>query len=153
MFGWMQLPSLSSIALVALAAMMLGCSERPAVAPVSGKVTYNGKPLPYGSVGFQPAKGQPSGAAIQPDGSFRLSTFAEYDGAIVGPHKVKVTCYSSQRPSQQANKTVGEFVLGESLIPPQYTFLDQSGLTAEVPAEGADSILIELTGPAKQFPN
>ena len=122
------------------------------MAPVSGKVTYNGKPLPYGSVGFQPAQGQPSGAAIQPDGSFRLSTFAEFDGAIIGPHKVKVTCYASQRPSQQAQRTAGEFVLGESLIPAQYTFLDQSGLTAEVPAVGTESILIELTGPEKQFP-
>lgn len=148
----MQAFSLPSIVFVGLVALLTGCSDRPAVAPVTGKVTYNGKPLPYGSVGFQPSKGQPSGAAIQPDGTFRLSTFAEYDGAIIGPHKVKVTCYASQRPSQQAKKAAGEFVLGESLIPAQYTFLDQSGLTAEVPAEGTDSIVIELTGPEKKFP-
>ncbi|WP_145434122.1 hypothetical protein [Lacipirellula limnantheis] len=150
-FDRMQFNLLLSVALVGLAALS-GCSDKPAVAPVSGKVTYNGKPMPYGSVGFQPAQGQPAGAAIQPDGTFRLSTFAEFDGAIIGPHKVKVTCYASQRPSQQAKKTPGEFVLGESLIPAQYTFLDQSGLTAEVPAEGNDSIVIELSGPEKTFP-
>jgi hypothetical protein len=148
----MNIKPLLSIVLLSLAASLSGCSDKPAVAPVSGQVTYNGKPLPYGSVGFQPAQGQPSGAAIQPDGSFRLSTFAEFDGAIIGSHKVKVTCYASQRPSQQAQKTAGEFVLGESLIPAQYSFLDQSGLTAEVPAAGTESILIELTGPEKQFP-
>src|SRR5690606_7977465 len=115
----------------------------PAVVAVSGKVTYNGQPLPYGSVGFQPVQGQPSGGAIQPDGTFRLSTFSEFDGAIPGSYKVKVTCYSSQRPSEVSKPRVGEFVLGESLIPAKYTFLDQSGLTAEVPAEGTDSILIE----------
>jgi hypothetical protein len=148
----MHIKSILSVVALSVAAVTSGCSDRPAVAPVSGKVTYNGKPLPYGSVGFQPAQGQPSGAAIQPDGSFRLSTFSEFDGAIIGPHKVKVTCYASQRPTQQGQKSAGEFVLGESLIPTQYTFLDQSGLTAEVPPEGTDSILIELTGPEKTFP-
>lgn len=148
----MHITRLLSSGMVILATSLVGCSDKPAVAPVRGNVTYNGKPLPYGSVGFQPAKGQPSGAAIQPDGTFRLSTFAEYDGAIVGPHKVKVTCYASQRPSQQAKKAVGEFILGESLIPDHYTLLDRSGLAADVPPEGTDSILFELTGPEKVFP-
>ena len=135
-----------------LTGCFVGCSDKPSVVPVTGKVTYNGQPLPYGSVGFQPAKGQPSGGAIQPDGSFRLSTFSEFDGAAPGPYKVKVSCYSSQSPSALAKPKAGEFVLGQSLIPAKYTFLDQSGLTADVPAEGTDSILLELTGPERTFP-
>jgi hypothetical protein len=142
-------------ACVGVAAAILlsaGCSKGPAVAPVSGKVLYNGEPLPYGSIMFQPASGQPAGAAIEPDGTFRLSTFSEFDGAIIGPHKVKVTCYTSQRPSEKAQKKVGEATLGQLLIPLQYTFLDQSGLTATVPAEGAGSLVFELTGPKRSFP-
>ncbi|MCC6492824.1 MAG: hypothetical protein IT424_07370 [Pirellulales bacterium] len=131
--------------------LLAGCSRGPNVAPVSGKVLYNGEPLPYGNVVFQPPQGQPAGGAIQPDGTFRLSTFEEYDGAIVGPHKVSVSCYSSQNPAHQFAKTVGEATLGALMIPEQYAFLDQSGLTAEVPAGGTDSIVLQLKGPPQTF--
>jgi hypothetical protein len=134
------------------AALLAGCNYKPVVAPVSGKVLYNGQPLPYGNIVFQPSKGQPAGGAIQADGSFRLSTFREYDGAIIGPHKVRVSCYASQRPAAKANKGGGEATLGESLIPSQYGFADTSGLTADVKAEGNDSFVFELTGPKRTFP-
>jgi hypothetical protein len=133
-------------------ALLLGCNAKPAVAPVSGKILYNGQPLPYGNVVFQPSKGQPAGGAIQSDGSFRLSTFREYDGAIVGPHKVRVACYASQRPSAKANKGGGEATLGESLIPSQYNFADSSGLAADIKPGGNDSLVFELTGPKRTFP-
>ena len=138
-------------ALAALVALV-GCNDRPDMAPVTGRVLYNGQPLPYGSIVFQPPRGQLAAAAIQTDGSFRLSTFAENDGAIVGPHKVSVTCYTSQRPSEKTQKKVGEATLGELLIPSQYTFLEQSGLSAEVPPSGADDLVFELTGPKRDFP-
>lgn len=133
-------------------AVLFGCNSKPAIAPVSGKILYNGQPLPYGNVVFQPSKGQPAGGAVQPDGSFRLSTFSEYDGAIVGPHKVRVSCYASQRPSAKANKGGGEATLGESLIPSQYGFADSSGLTADITPEGNDSLVFELAGPKRTFP-
>lgn len=143
---------LAGCVLVAALVAAAGCSDRPAVAPVSGRVLYNGRPLPYGSIAFQPPRGQMAGAAIQPDGTFRLSTFAEYDGAIVGPHKVSVKCYTSQRPSELAQKTPGEATLGELLIPAEYTFMERSGLTADVPADGVDSLVFELKGPERTFP-
>jgi hypothetical protein len=142
------------VALFALVATVLatGCQKGPAVGSVSGKVTYNGQPLPYGNVVFQPPSGQPAGGAIQPDGTFRLSTFSEYDGAIIGPHKVRVGCYTSQSPSQANKKSPGEASLGQLLIPTKYTFADQSGLTATVPAEGLSEVVFELTGPKRAFP-
>lgn len=136
----------------ALIAVSVGCDDNPAVAPASGRVLYNGQPVPYGNVMFQPAQGQPAGAAIQPDGTFQMSTFAEYDGAIVGPHKVTVACYTSQRPSEKSKKAVGETTLGESLLPSHFAFFDQSGLTAEVPVEGTDALEFQLDGPKKAFP-
>jgi hypothetical protein len=42
--------------------------------------------------------------------------------------------------------------LGESLLPSKYSFLDQSGLTAEIEAEGTDSLVFELSGPKLTFP-
>jgi hypothetical protein len=101
---------------------------------------------------FQPAAGQPAGGAIEADGTFRLSTFSEYDGALVGVHKVRVTCYTSQSPSQKDKKTVGEATVGDLLIPADYTFADKSGLTATVPPEGVSDIVLELKGPKRAFP-
>jgi hypothetical protein len=149
----MRKRSLQFLALAILGALTLGCDDGPAVAPVAGKVLYNGQPMPYGSILFQPRSGQPAGGAIQPDGTFKLSTFQEFDGAIVGSHKVSVSCYTSQSPSQKEKKTVGEATIGALLIPSQFTFADQSGLSAEVPAEGTDSLVFELTGPPAKFPN
>jgi hypothetical protein len=143
--------TLYSLALLSLAAAP-GCDDNPPVAPVSGKVLYNGEPLPFGNIMFQPEQGQTGGAVIQPDGSFRVSTFSEYDGAIVGSHKVSIACYSAQSPAAQAKRTGGEMSLGESLVPAHYSFLDQSGLTAEVPPEGTESLVFELTGPPRTFP-
>jgi hypothetical protein len=114
--------------------------------PISGKVIYNGQPLSFGSVTFQPTSGQPAWGEIQSDGTFVLSTYGPNDGAVVGTHKIKVACYESQRPT--ATPKAGEQTLGRSLIPQNYTLFDQSGLTAEVqPGENAP-IVLELNGPA-----
>lgn len=148
--------TLSRLAGACSAALLLltaaGCDKGPPVAPVSGKVLYNGAPLPFGSVMFQPSAGQPAGGAIEPDGSFRLSTFREYDGALIGTHQVRISCYTSQSPSQKNKKSAGEASVGQLLIPANYTFADQSGLTATVPAEGATDIVFELKGPKRAFP-
>lgn len=130
--------------------LCFGCDSGPLVVPVEGKVLYNGEPLPYGNISFQPTSGQAAGGLINPDGTFRMSTFAEYDGAIVGSHKVKFTCYTSQRPSQKGKPRGGN--LGEFLIPKKYAYFNTSGLAADVEAEGNEPFLFELTGPKRKFP-
>jgi hypothetical protein len=117
------------------------------MAPVTGKVLFNGRPLEFGSVVFQPPSGQPAQGEIQADGSFTLSTYRANDGAVVGPHKVRITCYESQRPGTV--KGPGEQTLGKSLIPEKYTLFDQSGLTADVTAARTEPFVLTLTGPAK----
>lgn len=123
----------------------LGCSSHPAVAPVSGKVTLDGEPLRFGSVMFQAVSGgQPATGTIQQDGTFSLSTFSSDDGAIVGQHRVRVVCYSSQDPSRpEASGPAGDS-LGQLLIPEKYTSLGASGLTADVPADGLSGHQIAL---------
>jgi len=131
--------------------ILVGCDSGPPVAPVQGKVLYNGEPLPFGSVTFQPSSGQPAKGEIQPDGTFTLSTFAPNDGAIVGTHKVRIACYTSQDPNRQ-QPTGGEQSLGQLLIPREYTMFDTSKLTAEVKPEGNEPLVFELTGPPQNFP-
>ena len=68
-----------------------GCGSQT-LFPVSGKVTYkDGKPVAAGFVIFEPVN-QKIGARgeIQADGSFRLGTHRENDGAMEGEYKVLV---------------------------------------------------------------
>ena len=42
-------------------------------------------------------------------------------------------------------RSTGEVSLGKLLIPRKYTLYDQSGLTVEVPHDGIDQVVLELT--------
>jgi hypothetical protein len=124
-----------------------GCKRNPRVVPVRGKVLYNGQPLPFGSVMFQPDKGQPAMADIGADGSFALSSYGPNDGAVPGKHAVSVSCYEGQRPG----KAGGGDSLGKLLIPLKYTRFGSSGLSADVQDTAGNEpqeIVLELTGPA-----
>lgn len=136
-----------AILLVVFLAANLGCDHGPAMMPVTGQVKYNGKPLEFGSIYFQPASGQPARGDIQSDGTFTLSTYRLNDGAVLGSHKVRISCYESQKPGTP--KAAGEQTLGKLLIPQKYTLLDQSGLTAEVTKDRTEPFAFELTGPAR----
>ncbi|HEX4412922.1 MAG TPA: hypothetical protein VH107_04785 [Lacipirellulaceae bacterium] len=125
--------------------LVTGCHRGPAMVPVSGKVLYNGKPLEFGTVTFQPPHGQPARGDIQPDGTFTLSTYRLNDGAVLGKHKVRVACYESQRPGTV--KAPGEASLGKLLIPSKYTFFEQSGLSAEIHEGENPPLVFELKGP------
>jgi hypothetical protein len=79
-------------------AAVAGCNRSPyELAPVSGRVTINDKPLFQGSVVFSPvAKGEEANAGkaatgrLQEDGTYRLTTYNKFDGAIVGEHWVTI---------------------------------------------------------------
>lgn len=121
-----------------------GCGGGPRVVPVQGTVQFEGKPLRYGSVMFQPESGQPARGTIQPDGSFVLTTYNKGDGAVVGTHRVRITAYESQNPrASQVAQT--ELALGRSLIPKRYTDYDTSGIVVEVGADRNEPFLLELT--------
>ena len=68
--------------------ILAGCNRGPKMTPVTGKVIYNGRPLEFGVVMFQPPSGQPAQGEIQPDGTFILSTYRLNDGVVLGKHKV-----------------------------------------------------------------
>ncbi len=75
--------------------MTVGCgpqaAPRPTTVAVKGRVTYKGKPLAKGTVRFRPVDaGRTATGALQPDGSFVLSTYKEGDGATIGVHQVSI---------------------------------------------------------------
>lgn len=132
------------VSLVLLAACSLasaGCGEAYQVAPVSGTVTLDGKPLPGVVVTFQPAIeqnqraiGPASSATTGPDGRYTLHlvTVDRKPGAVVGKHTVRIM---KPRPSSEEIEAKG--VAGsafEDPVPAKY----QKGVDAEVPAEGTE---------------
>jgi hypothetical protein len=81
--------------------LLLGCnrSNGPATYPVRGTLVYHGKPLAGASVTFM-ADGAPRAAIGKTDktGSFQLTTYEQYDGAVPGSHVVTVKKYDSEPP-------------------------------------------------------
>jgi hypothetical protein len=77
-------------------ALLSGCGAAT-MAPVKGRVLFNGKPVPDAALTFSPlgAEGQketgkPGTGYTDENGNFELSTFKNYDGALIGSHSVSV---------------------------------------------------------------
>lgn len=134
--------SVASLAVVGLcAALLTGCGgsgeELPDTAPVRGKVTYNGKPLPGGTVMFHPqqeGQGNPATGDIQEDGTYELTTYNTKDGAVLGPHKVTVQVFPGQRgfPEHPLAGLPGAEDQIPSPIPEKYTSVETTDLKATV---------------------
>jgi hypothetical protein len=116
---------------------VVGCGRRgAAMAPVGGSVSYQGKPLNFGGVIFQPgAGGSCATGVIQSDGTFQLSTPGSGDGAVIGTHRVAISCFESQSPDFPPTKPGTEPVIGKLLIPRKYVSPATSGIVVEVKAE------------------
>ncbi len=122
---WMQIVLLSA----AVSVVVGGCNRGPAMAPVSGKVTYKGQPLKHGNVLFQPSVGPPAKGEIGPDGSYTLSTYKKNDGAVLGKHRVQVICVDPRaKPANPDEETPS----AKSLIPEKYSNYVTSEITVEV---------------------
>lgn len=82
------------LSLFALAACAYGCSGSGIdvdLAPVSGVITMDGQPLENAIVIFSPEKGNPSSGKTDAKGYYELVYVGDAKGAIVGPHKVRIS--------------------------------------------------------------
>ena len=144
---------------VALLLVVIGCGDPTGLEkryPVSGTVTYNGQPVPKGNVYFVPVdpKGRSASGSIEQDGSYRLTTAAEGDGALPGEYKVAVIAQDidmtevlkeagggAGRQSETFRKATQQ---AKSLIPKKYSDPETSGLRKTVEAR-SNTIDIQLT--------
>jgi len=141
-----RLPQRAKLVLaVGLGLLTVGCSSgKLPLASAGGKVTYQGKPLEFGTILFQPTGGGLTARGeIQPDGTFVLGTYSDGDGAVIGKHKISITCNDTQRPGYTLAPGA-EATVGKSLIPEKYTEAETSGLQAEVTADGDNQFTFEL---------
>jgi hypothetical protein len=117
--------------LLLIVAALAGCSPSDplGLAPVTGVVTYRGKPLDHGKVVFTPQSGTPGPQAVgelDAQGRFRMRT-AGRDGAAAGKHLVTVHCRRIVTPEEARR-----LVIGELLIPTKYANEVESPLRFEV---------------------
>jgi hypothetical protein len=72
-----------------------GCGGGPEVAPVTGRVTLDGRPLEHADVTFQPDRSQrPSNGRTNADGRYQLAYKRGQPGALVGEHTVRINVSS-----------------------------------------------------------
>jgi len=94
---------------LALSVASCGRSDHEAVYPASGKVFYRGRPAEGALVTLVPLdasnpKARRPGAEVRNDGTFRLSTYASYDGAPAGRYAVTIVYRSPQRKVDDENR-------------------------------------------------
>jgi hypothetical protein len=117
---------------LALAFLVLAGGCGSGLAPVSGTVTLDGKPLTKGNVCFIPAASGPSAyGTISSDGTYQLQT-----GVATGlaPGEYRVTVASAAEipaPTPQNPEPVPV-----SLLPPKYASAETSGLKFTVTSSG-----------------
>jgi len=128
--------------------VLLGCSGGSDIAPVSGTVTLDGKPLPDARISFQPAAtgeaagrlelGMGSYATTDAEGRYTLRT-ADTDeaGAVIGTHRVMISDIRTE-----TDEDAGATKAPPPRFPARYS---DGSLTFEVKPEGTDQANFELT--------
>jgi len=125
---------------ILLALLSSGCSSRDQVTyPVVGTVSLtDGTPVVGGRVSFQLAgdmHAPTATARIDADGTFRLSTYGEEDGALEGEHSVLIRPPNVPRKRGWEGQMQRGSKIGAPDVPqidPRYFSFKSSGLTFTV---------------------
>ena len=112
--------------------------DKPSYPKVSGTVTFDGKPLPSGTVTLMPVdlKNSSASGVIDANGQFQLGTHAVGDGCAAGEYEVAVLSWETE-------PTMG--TPGKSRIPDKYSKPKVSKLTQKITDAASQTIKIDLT--------
>ena len=145
---WMR-QGVCVVAVVACLSILTGCSNRHKTYPVHGKVQFkSGGPVRVGTIELKSREHDiHARGALNPDGTFTLTTYDDGDGAIAGEHDCVVVQFvmaegiQGHRPS-----TIG-------VIDRRYNSYATSGLEIEISSKGENEITIEVEGLRASQPN
>ncbi len=124
--------------------------------PVSGQVTYNGKPLEKGEISFIPedAKKNAGASGRIENGTYSLSTGGEGDGAQVGSYKVTITAKEDyMAKAKAAFEKEAKQQRESSFIPPQFVAKAEAEAKSLIPAGYGDARTTTLKGEVKAQSN
>lgn len=123
-------------------ALLAGCGGGgPTLAPVTGTVTYQGKPIADAEVTFYPKAGRVAIGKTNAEGRFELMTASPGDGAGVGEYTVVI---SKAEMVSDPNAPDSPYKIPKPLLPPRYAAPTTSGLTAQVKAGQKNDFVFEL---------
>jgi hypothetical protein len=123
---------------VTLSLLVAGCGggapdDAPETAPVKGKITRRGAPLPGVSVTYQPleapeGKSNPSIGSTNENGEYELMLSRSTMGAVPGKHQVTLRAQDGRDDEDPSKKAPNEVVIPVS----------DASFEVVVPAEGLD---------------
>jgi hypothetical protein len=116
---------------------LAGCSDAPDIATVKGRVTRHGQPVAGLTLNFMPENGRPSWAVTDADGNYELQYSKDYDGALVGTHKVYVV-FRPADPKEEIEIRAGRLKrpADQDEIMAKYGRWDTTPLTVEIKENG-----------------
>lgn len=118
--------------------------------PVSGVVTYQGRPVEGANVTFVSTAGK-RGAVATTDaaGHFDMTTFEPKDGVIPGSYQVAIQkTIVEGAPEEGATGKAGvepPAGIPKDLLPAKYKDASKSGLTVDIKEPGVKDLKFELT--------
>jgi hypothetical protein len=132
--------------LLALSLLLLGCGKGYQIAPVSGRILMDNRPLANAEVRFQPSGGNDLPRAIgftdeQGYYTLHLDNVSDTPGAIVGENRVEISLDFRRKRPGMAKPTVASRRVQE-MVPNKYN--RNSTLTYTVPSEGKSDANFEL---------
>jgi hypothetical protein len=145
------------LALVGL--VLIGCGGN-GPSPVRGVVTLEGTPVAGATVLFMPdaeAECRPASAFTSTDGTFRLTTYTENDGALPGKYRVLVQKTEAAKDRGAAEQSALERAKGKReeeasqkhrkpFLPETYAKFDTTPLRCTVPVSGAVTLDLHKGG-------
>ena len=131
-----------NFALFLILILVVGCGQTgPTTYPVTGVISYQGIPLPLGTVMFVSKQGPPKPGKIDKNGHYQLE-------AVAGEHTVMVVAMPVRQGRPDPKSEFGFDYTGvpevKSLIPQKYNHPNTSGITVTVKAGGPNPIDIAL---------
>jgi hypothetical protein len=135
--------------LLSVVVLIVGCGPAgPKIAPVSGVVMMDGKPLANVGVAFQPIgtaenpnPGRGSSGVTDANGRYTLKIDGEIDGAVVARHRVCISSVQNTAFNPETGSEDGAPAQRE-MIPAQYNF--ESKLEFDVQPEGTSKADFQL---------
>ena len=115
-----------ALLVTSVCAVLVGCGSDSPYAPVSGVVTFDGKPIAEASVAFHPnGGGRPAYGLTRSDGTYVLTSVEQGDGALIGDHRVTITAVKmiESEKAKAMKEELGSLVDAMPIPPPKTVWL------------------------------